>query len=63
MKPADQYDRRYLRLLRMAPFVRRGGAWRFGANRLNNAVVARLIAEGRIIQDGERIMLAPRVAS
>ena len=58
-KPAfNQYDHRYLRLLKMAPFRRRGGAWRFGANRLNDAVVARLVADGRAAIDGNALVLA-----
>ncbi len=55
--PVNQYDRRYLRLLKMAPFVRRGGAWRFGANRMNDDVVERLLADGRITMDGNAVML------
>lgn len=59
MKPAvNQYDRRYLRLLKMAPFQRRGGAWRFGANRMDDAVVARLLADGSVTADGTTLMLA-----
>jgi hypothetical protein len=61
-KPANQYDLRYLRLLKMAPFERRGGAWRFGANRLNDDVVARLVADGRVVHDGNCIKLPRRDA-
>jgi hypothetical protein len=37
--PLDQYDRRYLRLLKMGEFVRRRGAWRFGTNKMSNAAM------------------------
>ena len=55
--PVNQYDRRYLRLLKMAPFERRGGAWRWGANKMNDDVVERLLADGRITMDGNAVML------
>lgn len=55
-----QYDRRFLRLLRMAPFERRRGGWRFGANRISDAVLDRMLADGRVVRDGDRITLAPR---
>lgn len=63
MKPApSQYDRRYLRLLKMAPFERRRGGWRFGTNRLADIVVDRLIADGLVERDGDRILLPRRTA-
>jgi hypothetical protein len=58
--PKNQYDCRYIRLLKMAPFRRRGGAWRFGANRLDDAVVERLLASGRVVRDGDLLKLNAR---
>lgn len=46
----------------MGPFQRRGGGWRFGTNRLNDDVVARLMRDGRVVQHGETIMLARKEA-
>lgn len=62
MKPLEllQSDRRCLRLLKMAPFERRGGAWRFGANRMNDDVVERLLDAGLIVREGETIKLPQR---
>jgi hypothetical protein len=56
--PLNQYDRRYLRLLQMAPFERRRGGWRFGTNRLADDVVERLLEAEMIERDGDRIVLA-----
>lgn len=58
--PLSQYDRRYLRLLKMAPFQRRRGGWRFGTNRLDDDVVERLVRDGHVIQDGDLIKLPRR---
>lgn len=55
--PRNQYEGRYLRLLKMAPFQRRGGAWRFGANKLSDQVVDRLVAGGRAEIDGDQVRL------
>ena len=47
------YDKTFLRLLEFSPFERRRptpgnpGGWRFGARRISDGVVARLIASGR----------------
>ncbi len=56
--PTERYDRRVLRLLAMAPFQRRRGGWRFGTNRIGDDVVDRLLASGRVMQDGDRIVRA-----
>lgn len=53
-----QQDRFALRLLRMAPLERRAGGWRFGAARIGDMVVDRLIAQGRAISDGAMVRLA-----
>ena len=56
-----QSDRRCLRLLKMGVFQRRGGAWRFGTNRIQDAIIDRLLAAGAIVRDGDEIKLpAPR---
>lgn len=62
MKP-NQYDRRYLRLLKMAPFERRRGGWRFGTNKIADNVVERLREAGLVEDDGERIVLARKARS
>lgn len=62
MKQLDAYERRYLRLLRMGAFERRGGSWRFGTNRIDDAVVVRLVAAGRAVLLDDRIMLPRRMA-
>lgn len=56
----NQYDRRYLRLLQMAPFERRRGGWRFGTNRLADDVVERLLEADLVERDGDRILLPRR---
>lgn len=61
MKTLDAYERRYLRLLKMGPFERRGGSWRFGTNRIDADVVERLVDAGRAILLDDRIMLPRRV--
>jgi hypothetical protein len=52
MRPLCEYERFYLKLLRLAPFVRRPGGWRFGARRISDEVVERLIAAGLARSDG-----------
>jgi hypothetical protein len=58
--PLDAYERRYLRLLKMGQFQRRRGGWRFGTNKINEAVVLRLLDFGRVVRIGDTIMLPPR---
>ncbi len=50
------YDRDFLRLLEIAPFERRRGGWRFGTKRICESTVARLIASGRAVMEGNRIV-------
>lgn len=54
---SDQTDRAFLRLLKLSPFERRSGGWRFGTKRIADAVVGRLIASGAAVSDGERVWL------
>lgn len=49
--------RHFVRLLRIAPFERRAGGWRFGTKRIADAVVGRLIASGAAVSDGKRLHL------
>lgn len=58
--PLDEYERKYLRLLKMGRFQRRRGGWRFGTNRINEAVVLRLLDFGRVVRIGDTIMLPLR---
>jgi hypothetical protein len=52
---SDEY---YLvRLLRISPFERRRGGWRFGTRRIGESAVDRLLASGRVRRDGDRICL------
>lgn len=48
-------DRRALSFLQRAPLVRRRGGWRFGAARITDAVVARLVATGVAVRDGDAL--------
>lgn len=50
-------DYSLLRLLRHAAFERRGNRWRFGSKTISEAVVARLIANGRVEIFGDRVRL------
>lgn len=63
MARVNEYENRYCRLLKMGPFERRGGGWRFGTNRISENVVERLIESGRVVRIGNRIMLRPRGVS
>lgn len=54
---AGQPDRYFLRLLKHSPFEQRSGGWRFGARRITDAVVARLIASGAARIEGDRLQL------
>jgi hypothetical protein len=59
MSAAFHSDFHVLRLLEFSPLERRpAGGWRFGARRISDAVVERLIASGRARRDGERIVRA-----
>ncbi len=53
-----QADYIMLRLLKYGPMVRRGDGWRFGTRRIADSVVARLVAHGKAICDGQRVVLA-----
>lgn len=55
--PINQYDRSYLRLLRIAPFERRPRGWRFGTKTIADAVVDRIVASGRAGSDGASVWL------
>lgn len=50
-------ERRALVFLRRAPLVRRTGGWRFGAARVTDGVVARLVAAGKARSDGISVTL------
>jgi hypothetical protein len=50
-----QRDYRILRMLRMAPFVRRQNGWRFGTKRIADSVIDRLVSAGRAVQDGNTV--------
>ena len=54
-----QADYITLRLLNLSPFVRRpDGRWRYGARSIADSVAQRLIASGRAVQDGGRLLPA-----
>jgi hypothetical protein len=53
-----QNDYERLRMLRMAPFVRRQNGWRFGTKRIADSVVDRLIEMGRAVRDGDTVRSA-----
>ncbi|MGN1291039.1 MAG: hypothetical protein ACI4XG_31315 [Bradyrhizobium sp.] len=53
-----QGDGLILELLRFGPFERRGGRWRFGTRPIADQVVARLIATGWAVRDGDHIQRA-----
>lgn len=55
MSGTTQVDQFYLRLLRLAPFVRRPGGWRFGTRVVADAVIARLVAAGLAVSDGSLV--------
>jgi hypothetical protein len=54
VKPAD---RQYLQLLRLAPFQRGPRGWRFGTRPISEAVLERMIADGRIEISGDQATL------
>lgn len=54
----DQPLRRCLRLLRMAPIRRGANGWRFGTASIGDAVIARALADGLAVRDGDTITLA-----
>jgi hypothetical protein len=56
-------DHRLLMLLRMAPFVLRRNGWRFGAKRITDTVVNRLIDAGAAVREGNVVMLRMLQAS
>lgn len=57
MTALDARERKYLRLLKMGPFERRRGGWRFGTNRIDDSVVDRLVEAGRAVLVEGRITL------
>lgn len=57
MTAFNQYEHRTLLLLKLAPFQRRPGGWRFGTKRIDEGVIERLVAKGRAGRDGERVWL------
>lgn len=57
MTDDNGYDRNFFRLLEMSPFERRPGGWRFGAKRISDSVVQRLLASGRVEIAGAHVRL------
>jgi len=58
MKPhLENYDYRFLHLLRLAPFERRPRGWRFGTKRIADNVVDRLVAAGRAVRDDNEVRI------
>lgn len=54
----DPALRRCLRFLRFGEVVRSAGVWRFGTASIGDGVVAQLLADGRAVRMGEKIVLA-----
>jgi hypothetical protein len=50
-------DRRALVFLRRGPLVRRDGGWRFGTAKVGDGVVDRLVAAGKVTNDGASVTL------
>lgn len=48
-------ERRALSFLQRGSLVRRSGGWRFGTARIPDAIVARILAGGRAVRDGDLI--------
>lgn len=44
----NDYERRALRFLQIAPLLRRKGNWRFGTAMIGDAVITRLAEQGRV---------------
>lgn len=63
MKPLASSYYKYIKLLELSPFERRGGRWRFGARSIGDSVIARLIASGRPASDGRRVCIVRRDVS
>lgn len=59
MSSATYTDYYFVRLLKLSPFERRSGGWRFGTRRISDGVADRLIASGRAEIVGDRLL--PRV--
>lgn len=53
----DAFERRALRLLHMAPLVRRRNRWRFGAATIGDDVVERLAEQGRVNVTADSVTL------
>lgn len=56
-------ERHYLKLLKVAPFERRPAGWRFGARKIADCVVERLVAQGRALRDENRVWIVPAAGS
>lgn len=53
---------RYVRLLEFSPFERRARGWRFGTKRIDDNIVANLVAAGRARIEADRLHLVEREA-
>lgn len=51
-------DRRAFSFLQRGPLVRRRGGWRFGSAKITDAIVARLVADGKAVVSDDSIFLA-----
>lgn len=48
---------RAMSFLKRGSLVRRSGGWRFGTARIPDAIVARLLAAGKALRDGDELIL------
>lgn len=55
---ADQPLRRCLRFLRMGPIRRTASGWHFGTASIADTVIARALADGLAVRDGDTVTLA-----
>jgi hypothetical protein len=53
-------ERRALSFMMRGSLVKRSGGWRFGTARIPDAIVERLVAAGKAVEDDGHIMLASR---
>lgn len=56
-KPAIK---RCLKLLRFSPITRSGDVWRFGVATIGNNVIEQLLADGRVVREGDTVKLIER---